>query len=278
MDGPGHSGREAVGVMCPAACVCVWWCRGRARGLHQHTDTRCRKKNSCPRSRGPTGLHPNDWFFTGPPECGIHLTLRMYTPLSPCTRLASSPHGFLFLFPALGTVCFAPSIATLALSFQLPRAGPGRPAVRPIYPPGYWPSARCWPCSPAATRMSPSCLAPGVPIPPVVFSLLTPHYRRLCRCVPVVPLHLLYSCAHLVFRLTSAPRCFNPDVRVHITDSHCLPTTVPRPIHEPSLCTTNTQTHAAGHVTPTASLPLCPGPSTSPPSAPPTHRHTLQGT
>ena len=23
MDGPGHSGREAVGVMCPAACVCV---------------------------------------------------------------------------------------------------------------------------------------------------------------------------------------------------------------------------------------------------------------
>ena len=103
----------------------------------------------------------------------------------------------------------APCIATLVPSPQLPCSSPGRPAMRPIYPPSCWPSAHCWPCSPLPLA-SPLCLAPGAPLPPVVFFPLTPHYRCFLRCLVFVLLHFLFAYAHPDFQRISVPLRFNP--------------------------------------------------------------------
>ena len=123
-----------------------------------------------PGPANPLGFTPNDWFFTGPPECGIPLILRMYTPLTSCTltglvaaRLpVPVPHPRVLvrcslhhhLDPIL-SACHAQVLADL-------------PYVPSIHPPvGLYCALLA--VQPAATRVS---LVPGTwsPLPPVVFS------------------------------------------------------------------------------------------------------------
>mgnify|MGYP000704629303 CR=1 FL=1 len=151
--------------------------------LDYRSDLFLQKKNPAPGPADPLGFTPNDWFFTGPPECGIPLILRMYTPLTSCTLtgLVAARLPVPVPCPRALVRCSLHHHLDPILSACTHRSWPtchtSHPSARLLAS-----TARCWPCSPPPLA-SPLCLAPGAPFLP----LCSPIDTALSSPVPVSP-------------------------------------------------------------------------------------------